>query len=68
MGLFKILLILIKIVVLTGLLSVISFCLMTIGLVPSERFCEYMRNHKNVQIIFGIFIGIGLFGAFVFVC
>lgn len=56
-----------KIVVFSGMLAFIAFCLMAIGLIPGERFCEFMRKHEKIQVAFGIMMAIGLLGSFIIV-
>ncbi len=46
------------------MLVFIFFMLMVIGLIPSERICEYLREHEAVQSILGIILLVGIVSAF----
>ena len=42
----------------------IAFMLMVMGLIPSERICNYLKEHKTVQSVLGILVLVGIISAF----
>ena len=46
------------------MLIFIFFMLMVIGLIPSERICEYLNEHETLQSVLGIVLVVGLICTF----